>query len=340
VLELLKELTALDGISGDESEVRDFIVGKIKDKCEFYTDPLGNVIAFKKGKKSPPLKVMLCAHMDEAGLIVTSAREDGLLGVSPVGAVDPCVCAGRMVYIGKNRVPAAMGTRASHNLSDDERAKALDVKALYADIGASCKKEADSLVSPGDGVYFDPGFARLGGGFVRAKAIDDRFGCAALIELIGRGLEYDCCFAFTVQEEIGAKGSAAAAFSLKPDAALIIEATTAADIPPAEADRRCCIAGGGPAVPFMDRMTVYDKGLYKLSKELAKEYGLPWQTKTVIAGGNDGASVHLSGGGVRTLSVSLPCRYIHSPVCSAKITDMTQSFGLILAMVNNFERFV
>lgn len=338
MFELLKELTALNGVSGDEGEVREFIVNRIKPFCEsIEIDPLGNIIAFKKGKTAPAKKTALFAHMDEVGFIITSINDDGSMSFSAVGGIDPAVAAGRRVYVSKKRLPGVIGIRAVHNLSDGEKDKALDFKSLYIDIGAADKKEAESLVSLGDSAAFEPGLTVFGDGYMRAKAIDDRFGCAVLIKLLEGELPYDCYFAFTVQEEIGARGAKAAAFSIEPDMALIIEATTAADIPGVTEAELCCSAGGGPVVPFMDKMTVYDKEFYRISKETAGEHNIPWQTKTVIAGGNDGGAVHVSKGGIRTLSVSVPCRYIHSPSCVAKLSDIDYSLELTRLLVERLQ---
>mgnify|MGYP003291771957 FL=1 len=189
--ELLEKLCQLNGTSGDEGKVRDFIISQIKDYCEYTVDPLGSVIAYKKGVNKAKNKVMISAHMDEVGMIVTSIKSDGTLTVSEVGGVDPRVVIGRQVLVGDNNINGVIGAKAIHNLSADERKKAPKFSSLYVDIGATDKEEAEKLVSLGDRVHFSSEFVAFGDGYIKGKAIDDRFGCAVMIELIQSALPYD-----------------------------------------------------------------------------------------------------------------------------------------------------
>lgn len=327
--ELLKELCMANSVSGDESAVRELIISKIDGFCEYYTDNLGSLVCFKKGKKTPAKKLMICAHMDEVGFIVTSIRSDGTLTFGEVGGVDPTVAIGRQVTVGKKNIGGVIGSTAVHNLSKEAREKAPSMDSLYIDIGAENKEDAEKYVSPGDCVYFASRFTMLGDKHIKSKAIDDRAGCAMMIEMIRGEIEYDTYFVFNVQEEIGLRGSAATAFALAPDFAVVLEATTAADIDGASGAKRVCELGKGPVVGFMDRRTVYDKELYRLAFSLAEENGLPCQTKTMIAGGNDSGSIHISGKGVRTIAVSLPCRYLHSASCVIEEEDMDNALSLV-----------
>lgn len=327
--ELLRELCLTDGISGDESAVRELIISKIKDVCDYRTDNLGSLICFKKGRKTPEKKLMICAHMDEVGFIVTYIRPDGTLSFDTVGGVDPAVVIGRQVRIGKNRISGVVGSTAVHNLSKEQREKAPSVDSLYIDIGAEDKAEAEKYVSLGDCIYYDSEFVDLGERRIKAKAIDDRAGCAMMIEMLHEELEYDTYFVFNVQEEIGLRGSTASAFAVAPDYAIVLESTTAADIDGASGAKRVCEVGGGPVVSFMDRSTMYDKELYRLAFDTAKELNIPCQTKTMVAGGNDAGAIHKSGKGVRTIAVSLPCRYLHSPSSVIEYDDMENSYTLV-----------
>lgn len=321
-VELLKKLCLLNGASGNESKVRDFILSEISGYCEYHVDPLGNIIAEKKGKSSASKKVMVSAHMDEVGMVVTSVKSDGTLTVAPVGGIDPRVAIGRPVFVGDNDIYGVIGAKAVHNLSADEKKTAPKFDALYVDIGAEDKAAAEKLAAPGDFVHFSSEFISFGDGFLKAKAIDDRFGCAVMIDLIKSELPYDCTFTFVVQEEVGLRGSRTAAYSVDPDFAIVLEATTAADIPLASGEKRCCELGGGAVVSYMDRSTIYDRELYGLSREIASENGIKWQTKTMVAGGNDSGAIHISRGGVRTIAISAPCRYLHSPSCAVKLSDL------------------
>lgn len=330
---LLNELCLLNGTSGDESRVREYICHKIEGKCEYKIDPLGNVIAYKKGRSTPKNKVMISAHMDEVGMIVTSIKSDGTLTVSPVGGIDPRVVIGRPVSVGMQNINGVIGAKAVHNLTADEKNKAPGFDSLYVDIGADSREEAEKLVSPGDCVYFASDYYEMGDGIICGKAIDDRFGCAVMINLINSDLEYDCVFTFVVQEEVGLRGARAAAYTVDPDFAIVLEATTAADIPLANGEKKCCFLGKGPVVSYMDHSTIYDKELYNISKAAAEENNLLWQTKTMVAGGNDSGAIHISRGGVRTLAISVPCRYLHSPASAAKVSDMEASAKLAEIMI-------
>lgn len=322
--EILKELCMTDGISGDENAVRDLIISKIKLVCDYSIDNLGNLICFKKGKKKPKKKLMICAHMDEVGLIVTYIRADGTLAFGTVGGIDPSVIIGRQVRIGKNRITGVVGSTAVHNLSKEARDKAPEADSLYIDIGADSKEEAEKYVSLGDCVYFDSEFTELGSSRVKAKALDDRAGCALMIKLLHEKPEYDTYFVFNVQEEIGLRGSTVSAFSVAPDFAIVLEATTAADIDGVSGAKRVCVLGDGPVVSFMDKRTIYDKELYQLAFDIAT-----CQTKTMIAGGNDAGAIHTSGNGIRTIAISVPCRYLHSPSSVIEMSDLESSYKLV-----------
>lgn len=326
--ELLRELCLINGVSGDESDVREFIISKVKDFCEYSVDPLGSLICFRRGRRSSDKKLMICAHMDEVGFIVTYINSDGTLCFDEVGGVNTCVALGRQVRVGSGYIQGVVGSTAVHNLSKEQREKAPDYAGMYIDIGARDREEAERYVSLGDCVYFDSEFTEMGGN-IRSKAIDDRVGCAMMIRLIQEQPEFDTYFVFNVQEEIGLRGAGASAFSVAPDYAIVLEATTAADIDGSDGAKKVCCLGDGPVVSFMDRRTIYDKELYALAFDTAAELGVPCQTKTMIAGGNDAGAVHVSGKGVRTIAVSLPCRYLHSASCVIAEADLEPSYQLV-----------
>lgn len=327
--ELLKKLCLINGVSGDECDVREFIISQVENLCEYRIDNLGNLICFKKGRKAPDKKIMIAAHMDEVGFIVTSIRDDGTLTFGAVGGIEPVVAVGRQVIVGKNNLSGVIGSTAVHNLSAEQRDKAPKMDSLYIDIGASDKADAEKYVRPGDCVYFDSRFVEFGENCIKAKAIDDRAGCAIMIRLMQQELEYDTYFVFNVQEEIGLRGSEVSAFAVQPDIAIVLESTTASDIDGVSGAKRVCSLGNGPVVSYMDRSTLYDRRLFKLAFDTAEENNIPCQTKTVIAGGNDSGAIHISGKGVRTMAVSLPCRYLHSPSCVINFKDMENAYKLV-----------
>lgn len=327
MLEYLKQLCEICGVSGDETAVRDYLMQEIR-KCpdilEMKTDALGNLLVHKKGRAPAKHRLMIGAHMDEVGLIITGIRPDGTLSIAAVGGVDADVVMGRNVQVGAQKLPGVIGSTPIHLLSGGARDEKPKMDALYADIGAKDADEAKQYVSPGDSIYFMGEYTELGGGRVTAKAIDDRFGCAVMLDLLRGEIPCDAWFAFFVQEEIGLRGSRTAAFAIDPEFAIILEATTAADLDGVSGDAAVCRLGGGPVVSFMDRSTIYDRELYRMAFAEAQEMGIPCQTKSRIAGGNDAGAVHVSREGVRTLAISVPCRCLHSPSCTAQISDMQQ----------------
>ena len=329
----LKDLCCICGASGNEEKIREYIISQIDGFCDYSVDSLGNIIAFKKGKNTAKNKVMIDAHMDEVGLIVTSIQSDGTLTVDTVGGVDPMVVIGRQVVIGDKKIPAVVGAKAVHKLSQADRDKKPKIDSLYVDFGAENKEDAAKYVRPGDIVYFKSDYVEFGDNMIKAKAIDDRFGCAILIELIKSDLEYDAYFTFTVQEEIGLRGAKTAAFAVNPDFAIVCETTTASDIEGVPEGQTVCKLGNGAVVSFMDRSTVYDKELYNIAFDIAKEKNIPCQTKTKIAGGNNSGAIHIAGNGVRTIAVSAPCRYLHSPSCVVKKDDLRSCYEIVKAQL-------
>ncbi|MBQ4349448.1 MAG: M42 family peptidase [Clostridia bacterium] len=335
MLEALRDLCLINGISGDENKVRDYIISRIEGKCQYKIDPMGNILAFKKGKETPKNKVMLSAHMDEVGFIVTYICDNGCLKFTNVGGVDPKVAVGRAVKVGEN-VSGVIGSKVLHLTKGDEEKTVPALDKLYIDIGVDNKEEAEKLVSLGDPVYFVSDFVTFGKDKIKAKAIDDRFGCAIMIKLIESDLPYDCNFAFLVQEEVGCRGTAPAVYSIRPDYAIVLEATTASDISGVSEENSVCVQGKGAVVSFMDRSTIYNRDLFKGAFSLAKDKGIAVQTKTTVAGGNDAGAIHKACEGVYTIAVSLPCRYIHSGTSVGDIKDMTACFDLAKALYEEY----
>jgi len=338
MLETIKELCAISGISGRENAVRDYIIEKIKDYAEYSIDPLGNLLVFKKGINEAKNKVMLDAHIDEVGLIVTAITSEGYLRFSKVGGIDTRVIIGRPVKIGDDSVSGVIGIKPVHLVEKSAEADIPKNDSLYIDIGAKNKEETEKLVRIGDAVCFDSDFIEYGDGFIKAKALDDRVGCAILVEMIRSELEYDAWFSFSVQEEIGTGGAQTAAYTLAPDYAIVVETTTAADISGVKDEKRVCICGKGGVVSFMDRSTVYGRELFDKAFEVAEKNGIICQPKTYVSGGNDAGAIHKSRGGVKVLTVSVPCRYLHSPSCVIKYSDVEESLKLIRAMAEEMAR--
>lgn len=330
--ETVKALAALDGISGRETPVSDYIISQIKGIAEYGVDALGNVIVFKRGKERAANKVLLDAHMDEVGLIITFIADNGMLRFAKVGGVDTKVLLGRTVTVGEDKIPGVIGIKPIHLTDRDKELDVPEEDSLYIDIGAASKAEAEAVVAPGDYAVFDSDFTEFGNGFVKGRALDDRVGCAVLLEMIKSELPYDMWFSFTVQEEVGLRGAAAAAFTVAPDYAIVTETTTASDIAGVEGDKEVCRLGKGAVISFMDRSTVYNRDLYDKANAVAAEKGIAVQTKSRVAGGNNAGAIHKSGKGVKVLTVSVPTRYLHSPGCVMQWSDVEATEAVVRAM--------
>lgn len=322
MLNELKTLCRLSGVSSREDQVRDYIRAQAEPYADsIRTDALGNLIVFKKGAKSAPNELMLAAHMDEVGLMIDRIHDDGTLGFQSVGGINRQVLIGKPVYVGDERHFGVIGMKPIHLTTRKERQEVPELKTFYIDIGADSKEEAQKLVELGDVAVFHDDIQEFGRGLLKAKAIDDRVGCAVLLDLLREELPMDVTFVFTVQEEVGTRGATAAAFSVKPRIALVVEGTTAADLPGLEGADRVCSVGKGPVLPMMDRGTVYDRGIFLMLRSLAEENNIPWQTKELIAGGTDASAIQRSRSGVRVGAMSAAVRYLHAPSSVAAISD-------------------
>lgn len=327
--DLLEKLCVSDGISGDESEIRKLIIKEIEPYSdEIKTDNLGNLIVFKKGKNRAKHKLMLSAHMDEVGLMVTDITTDGYLKFDEVGGIDRRVLIGKQVTVGTGKINGVIGIKPVHLTKGDDRSSVPAMSEMYIDIGADNGDEAKKYVCIGDSVNFVADF-EYNDMTIKSKALDDRFGCYVLIELIKSELEYDTHFVFAVQEEVGLRGAKVAAYSVDPEFAIVVETTTAADVPEIDVNKRVCNLSQGAVISVMDRRTIYDKELVKVAFDIAEKCRAKAQYKRAVAGGNDAGVIHQSRGGVRTLALSLPCRYLHAPSCIVNIEDCESTLKIV-----------
>lgn len=318
---LIKELTDLNGVSGNENEVREYIISKIENLCDSYrVDSIGNVIAYKRGSGSKQ-KVMLSAHMDEVGFIVSGHTDKGFIKFKAVGGIDDRILPGKKVVIGKKKLSGVIGIKPIHQQEREERDKISKIKQLYIDIGADSKEEAEKLAPLGEFIAFDSDFVNLGYDCIKAKALDDRVGCAVLIEALKHSYDFDIYACFTVQEEVGLRGAQVAAYGVMPDMALIIEGTTCADVPDVEKHEYSTILGNGAALTIMDRTCYCDRELVQYLYDVAVQNNIKVQYKQTTTGGNDAGQIQRTGTGVKTASISVPCRYIHSPVSVMSRSD-------------------
>lgn len=337
MIETLKTLCALSGVSSFEDEVRDYIRSRVEPFADsIRVDAVGSLIAFKRGTKPTENKLMMCAHMDEVGLIVKSVTKEGYLKFACVGGIDRRILLGKQVTVGEKRIPGVIGLKAIHLTTAEERKKVPKLTEYYIDIGAKDQEEALAQVEPGDYVVFASDAVEFGNGMLKAKAIDDRVGCAVMVKLIEEDLPMDCTFVFTSMEEVGARGAFGAAFSVTPEIALILEGTTAADVPSLTEDRQVCWPGKGPVLSWMDGGTIYDRALFERLRRLAEKNGLPWQMKHYLSGGTDAKAVQRTKAGVRVAGISAAVRYLHAPNSVCSCSDAEQ----ILALARLFIRDV
>lgn len=328
-------LSKLNGISGRESAVREYILSQLADApavSTVQTDRLGNCIVSLKGRNPANTSVVFAAHMDEVGGIVTGITADGYVRFDTVGGVNSDVLFGKTVHL--NGHVGVIGGKAVHLCKGDAKNKVPSTSEMLIDIGADNEQDARAVVQEGDAVTFAPDVLELSETAFCVKALDDRVGCALLLALAKTQPEYDVTLVFTVQEEIGTRGAAVAAFEVQPEIAVVIDATTACDLPNTPADKQVTHVGQGPVVSFMDRGTLYDASLYSEIRAFADAHGIPTQTKTSIAGGNDSRAFQCTGVGARVAAVSLPCRYIHSPSCVLDQTDIDNTRRLLELLLN------
>jgi endoglucanase len=338
---LLKSLSEAHGISGREDAVRKIILNAIDGHAsDIRIDPLGSITAIKRGAVEGAPRVMLAAHMDEVGFMVSGVDGDGLVRFTAVGSIDDRILPGLRMKIGANAIPGVVIWTPIHIGREQNVVKLAN---LRIDIGASNKDEANGKVKIGDMIVFDSYFGEVGTAMVRGKALDDRAGCAVLIDVL-RGGPYavDVLAAFTVQEEIGLRGAQVAAQTLNPDVAFVLETTTANDIPnplavPDDMDEPnpTCRLQGGPVLTILDRSVIVNPRLLQFLRTTADKHGIPYQLKTQPGGGTDGGSIHLANGGVMTAVISNPSRYIHSPVTYLHRDDYARTVQLIQAVLND-----
>ena len=333
---ILEKLSNAIGVSGEEDEVRDIIIDAIKDHAsDLAVDSMGNVTALQRGEQHPDYRVMIAAHMDEIGMMVTDVEANGLIKFTNIGGLDARILPGLRVKIGKQRKPGVVLWKPIHLWKD---MKALPIEQLRIDTGVSGKNAAE----PGDRIAFDSDYAQLSDKVARGKAFDDRAGCAMLVEILRQGpYPVTVAAAFTVQEEIGLRGARVAAQRLQPDAAIVLEGTPAFDVPNPnrEADAQdlpvnpATRLGQGVALTLVDRSMISDPRVLDFLRETAEAQGIRYQFKTVSGGGTDAGAIHTSHSGVPTMTLSTPCRYIHTPTALMNLDDYQATLGLARAVL-------
>ena len=333
---LLKRLSEAFGVSGAEDEVRDILRRELCDVGKITTDSLGNLFIEKNAKLDRP-KVMLCAHMDEVGLMIKHINSNGLLRFDTVGGIDHRILVSKTVVIGSNKIKGVIRAKAIHLQEPKERKSPVKSNNLYIDIGAKNKEDAEKKVSIGDYAVFDTQFNKIDN-IIMGKALDDRIGCFVLSEILKENYDIPVTGVFTVQEEIGLRGSATAAFKVNPDYAIVIESTFASDVPDTREEEHCTTLGKGPAITLMDMTYIAQKDMIRRIVRIADKYKIPYQYKRSTFGGTDGGRIYTTREGVQTVIFSIPSRYIHSPASVMSINDYNNTFALLKEVLSQFEK--
>ncbi len=324
-------LSNAPGSSGNESAVRRAIRPMIEQHVDApHVDGVGNLIARKAGNGTSSLRVLITAHMDEVGLMVVGHTGDGDLRVGTVGSIAERLLPGLTVTVGEEAMPGVIGVQAIHRANKGSLDKAPGVDQLTVDIGASSKDEAKRLAPVGTPIVFSTQFEKMGN-VCAGKAFDDRAGCTALVALLGgQPFPFEVTGAFTVQEEVGLRGARVAAYTVAPDIAIVLEGTLADDLPKEDSDvSSTTTLGSGPAITAMDRSYITPPWLLRHFIQVAEDEGIPYQIKQPGIGGTDAGSIHQTRAGVPTITVAVPCRYIHSPISLIRESDLAALVRLV-----------
>ena len=338
LIERLQLLSNVMSTSGDEGEMRKTLRPLLAPHVdELQVDNMGNLITLKKGTGESQLRVLVTAHMDEVGMMVVDHTNDGMLKVRAVGGIDDRLLPGLTVAVGEEQLSGVIGIKALHRTSAQEFGKAIPIKKLSVDIGAESEKAAQKLAPVGTRVTFTTQAHPLGE-LIAGKAFDDRAGCTALLALLQKKpYPFDLYAVFTVQEEVGLRGARVAGYTVEPDVAFSLEGTIADDLPKKEDVSPTSEIGAGPVLTVMDRSFIAAPRLLRYTIKLADELGIAYQFKQPGIGGTDTGAIHLTRGGVPSLTLAIPCRYIHSPISLLKPEDLEATIALTEAALRNLK---
>ena len=333
---LIKKLTDIDGLPSWEDDIRAAIIDEIKDYVDsMHVDRLGNIIAVKN-EKAPGAHIGLSAHMDEVGMVVKSIEKSGLIKFETWGVM-PRILLSKTVKIGKKKIPGVIGAKPIHLQKPEERETVMELDRIFIDIGATSKEDAEKYVEIGDYIAFDSEYRELGKHKIKAKALDDRLGCAAIIEILQSDIPKKITAIFCVQEEVGLRGSATAANQVFADLIINVEGTVCADSEDIDEHMRVTTQGQGPAISIKDRTSIYLKKYYEKMIATAEENNIPIQFRRTSAGGTDAANYHTAHVGTPVIGLAVPCRYLHTPVSMCDRRDYENLVALVKAFVNNYQ---
>ena len=320
---LLKKLSEINSVSGNEKEIRNYIIDEIKDHVDnIDIDKIGNIIAYKKGE-SEKEKVMVSAHMDEIGLMVNSIGAEGLLGFTLVGDIDSRILISKPVLVGDKDIKGVIGAKPIHLQKNEERKKALDYDLLYIDIGTSSKEETEKLVSIGDYVSFESKFMEFGDKLLKGKALDNRAGCSILIDLLKQDSHTSFYAVFSVMKEIGIFGGYPATYRINPDINIILDSNLGENK-----------LGKGPILSFMEQGAYLDKQLTKQLIHISNEKNIPYQLSGFDNDRSDANKMQTSASGSKAIKISIPCNYRRSPATVINKDDLSNTKVLLQEFLN------
>ncbi len=343
MLELMLKLDAVRGISGYEEDVAELMHAELAPLSDEQAgDPLGNRYFTRRGAEGAPV-LMLCAHMDELGFLVQHIEDEGFVRLAAVGHHDDRMLTDQVLEVmgADGPVMGVVGTKPAHIVTAEERGNAIPLREMFVDLGTASRAETEGLgVRVGDPVTFARvGMPLNGTRIFTGRAVDDRAGCAVMIETMRRLAERDVAATVvavaSVQEELGLRGAGPAAYRVKPDVAIALDVTLAGDTPATEFRQLPIRLGGGPAIKYFDWGPPYGSSvprrLTRRLEESAERAGVPFQREVLVGGATDAGSIALAGAGTLTGCVSIPSRHIHSAVGVVHLDDMEQSVDLLVA---------
>ncbi len=340
--ELLKKISETPGTSGFEKPIRDLIINEIEGLVDdINVDNIGNVVAIKKGNSKK--RLMIAAHMDEIGFIVSHIDENGFLRFHPLGGFDPkTLTSQRVIVHGEKSVVGVMGSKPIHVMKPEERKKVVEIDDFFIDLGMG-KTEVEKIISVGSPITRERELIEMGN-CINGKSLDNRISVYILIELLKRikdiEIPFDTYAVFTVQEEVGIRGAQVAAQSIQPDFGFGLDTTIAYDVPGSQLHEQVTKLGEGTAIKIMDSSAIADYRMVEYMKKIANENKIKWQAEILPAGGTDTANIQrMTKEGAITGAVSIPTRHIHQVVESVNKNDVEESVNLLEKCVLNLDKF-
>jgi tetrahedral aminopeptidase len=339
---LLSKICETPGAPGFEQRIRELVIKEVTPLVDEVTiDSMGSVIALKKGKQNK--SVMVAAHMDEIGFIVTHVDDDGFIRFHPLGGFDPKTLTSQRVIIhGKKDIIGVMGCKPIHLMKPEERTKAMPIEDYFIDTGRP-KKELDKIIQVGDSITRERGLIEMGD-CINSKSMDNRVSVFILLEMFrelkSKKVPYDIYGVFTVQEEVGLRGAISSAHHVDPDFGFGLDVTIAFDVPGAQAHERVTRLQHGAAIKIMDGMTICDYRMVRYLKELADKKKIKWQSEILPAGGTDTAGIQRSGKkGAIAGAISIPLRNMHQTIEMAHKEDIRSCIDLLREGVTNLDKY-